>query len=171
MFGHRLLPEQKVEAAAKKKLKKPSKLSRFFNLCFEVFLGFHVVLLFSGFVLLPVSFVCIAILAIPQFWSNAIAAYNSILASIGWLGLFGAVLIPAGIFLTLRTLWLWKSVRNRNRKISFEHARCFAGFHDYKVVDGFEEHVGPLINNTCVSKCSRCSSERSETYDDKSNFY
>ncbi len=97
--------------------------------------------------------------------------YDFISSSIGWVRFTGATISLAGFIVGLRIWWLWKNVHSGKGKMSFKLLRCFAGSHDYKTIDASEERSGPMIYTTYVSKCRRCFSERTETYDDPANYY
>lgn len=151
------MPEQKVKAADNDKTEKSSRIG---NLLWYLFSGSYAAGLITMGIIIIYLFSCIAI-----------DIFNRTILSIGWTGLAEATLSLTGFFIGIRFLWLWRGVHAEKRKINFRHIRCFWGHHDYKSAGGFEEHIGPYIYNTYISRCSRCSSKREETYDDKSNFY
>jgi hypothetical protein len=157
------LPKQIVEVNKKKKHPKSSILSRFFNFCVEVFLGFHFFLIVSSFVLMPIAFICVVIIGAPIIWFNLSRAYDFVLSSIGWKGVAEALLAPLGLFFGLRLLWLWKGLHYRNKPLTFSKLRCVIS-HDYVKVGGHEEPSDPMFDYDTVDlKCRRCSSTESET--------
>ncbi len=157
------MPKQIVEAKDKKKHSKNSKASYFANSFIEVIIGFHICLLIFGFVMMPISFICIAIIGIPKLWSDLSQAYYYVQSSIGWNRVAEAFLSLAGLSFGLKVLWLLKGSNSRNEQMTFSKLRCVIS-HDYAAIGGHEEPSDPMFDYyTVESKCRRCSSKKSET--------
>ena len=165
------MPKRKIEHQIESNQQKSGISSRFFNWCFNVFLRVQIYFWEHVLYVMVLFWVFIVIAAIPPICSGISVAYDKVISSIGWQGLAEAILIPTALILGLRAVWLWKGLRARNGKMTLSTLRCFAGFHDYKFVEAYQETCGPLIFDVSVSKCSRCSSTNTEGRENISNYY
>jgi hypothetical protein len=158
---------------AEHKEKKTGLLSRAFNFVFDcwLFLMFYF-MVFMIFVGMPLLFICLAVIAVPQLYSVVYTTYQSIVSIAGIGGFLAVVFGPVGLVIGLRGLWIYRGIHAKKGRLNSGTLRCFVGHHHYQFLDGYTtEDGGGYIYHTYISECTRCSSKTKETQNDISNYY
>lgn len=160
----RLMSGQEAKAVHRPEQPKKSIFERFTDSFFTAILGILVVWTFAMPVLMILSFVCVGIYILLEWWPGICAVFNPILSAIGWTGLISTFLAPICFFLVVRATLRWKRAIARKEKIAGRRWLCLFGIHGMDV--WIESWRGKILKcRYCSCESDRMSNGNYEDYD------